>query len=64
MFKYTATVYWGTHILDTKSSNDLNALLVWMLTEGDKEFGESRGQIVNNFDCEIVQRFKKNSQLN
>ncbi|STX81323.1 Uncharacterised protein [Legionella busanensis] len=63
MLTYTATVYFGPHIINTKSSNDLDTLFIWMLTEGNKDFGESSGQIVNNLNQEVVKQFKKNSFL-
>ncbi|WP_131782818.1 hypothetical protein [Legionella gresilensis] len=61
MFTYTATVYFGPHIINTKSSDNLDALFIWMLTEGDKNFGEASGQIINNLNLEVVKQFKKTS---
>lgn len=64
MYMYTATVYIGLHQVNQKSSDDFNALLIWMLNERDKEFGDYSGVIINNVDFKIVKKFKKNSFLN
>ncbi|STX50991.1 Uncharacterised protein [Legionella busanensis] len=64
MFTYTATIYFGSHVINTKSSDDLDALFIWMLTEGDNDFGDYSGQIVNNSNLEVIRQFKKNSFLN
>ena len=63
MFTYTATVYFNSHVINTKSSDDLDSLFIWLLTEGDQD-GDSSGQIIHNLSQEIVKKFKKNSCLN
>ncbi|KTC73801.1 hypothetical protein Lbir_1063 [Legionella birminghamensis] len=64
MFIYTATVYFDSHIISTRSSDDLDDLFIWMLIEGDTNFGDSSGQIINNTNHEVVKKFRKNSFLN
>lgn len=59
--KYTATIYGGDEILATNSSDDIEMLYLWMLTNDQCLYGDVHGQIIDNIDHEVVREFKKRS---
>ncbi|KTC80191.1 hypothetical protein [Legionella cherrii] len=61
MFTYTAKIYFDDIEIKQSSGNNLDSLLIWMLTQQDGEFGNYNGQITNNNTNLIEKEFRTTS---
>ncbi|KTD52370.1 hypothetical protein Lrub_0002 [Legionella rubrilucens] len=58
MSAYTAKIYFDDSEINRHSGNDLDSLLVWMLTQVQGKFGNLSGEITNNRTNLIEKQFR------
>ncbi|RAP38557.1 hypothetical protein B1207_01350 [Legionella quinlivanii] len=59
MFIYTAKIYVGAQEVQNNTSDDLEQLFIWMLTQVQGKTGDYHGHIINNSTNEIIRNFRK-----
>lgn len=56
---YTASVYSGQKQIAEKAGDDLDQLYTWMLVQGQEQFGDIHGEIIENSTQKVVRAFRK-----
>lgn len=56
---YTASVYCGQEQIAEQAGNDVDQLYTWMLVQGQEQFGNVHGYIIDNATQKVIRTFRK-----
>lgn len=56
--KYTARVYFDDEEIVDNTGDNLEELIAWMLSQAEENFGNYRGEIIDNETKKVVHSFR------
>lgn len=57
--RYTASIHHEEQILVTKTSNDLQPLISWLMVKLEDDFRSAKGAIIDNYTRRIIHQAKR-----